>query len=100
MRSDLLSLRSLHITRPLSENGDILKNIVIDTVATNGDISFYRLSQNSVDAKGNIYIAGAIRVGGTQAWHYEYDGFIAKYNVNLELVWAKRLSAESFSVMA
>lgn len=51
-----------------------------------------RLLSQCTDAAGNIYLAGTVGVGNGPR-----DGFIARLDNNLNLVWARRMITENFS---
>ncbi len=80
----------------LSKNGEIESNIVLNHHFFR-EISFLSNQNISVDQSDNIYVVGQISRDSAD-WLYPNDreGFIAKFSPDLELIWAKRLSAENF----
>ena len=72
----------------ISKEGDVLNSSVII-----GDSVYLSISPFTVDSDGNIFMAARIK---TENIPNEKEGAIIKLNKNLELVWAKRLSAENF----
>ena len=74
----------------ISSKGEFKRSINIpgDSISINENLIF--------DKNNHIYISGNI-TSNNNTFRNNREGFIAKFNTDLELIWAKRLSAENFN---
>ena len=98
-------LLSIYVANPTSSNsdypgilkispeGEVLNNILFDSLSAQ---SFLRTGID-VDRDGNLFVSG--HMGNRPDWNNDNrsEGFIAKFDSDLNLKWAKRLHAENFS---
>lgn len=84
----------------LSPDGKIEKSITFDSLFYdfNAQNDPYQFQSLTSDSENNIYISG--KLDKQTDWNNNNirEGFIAKFNSELELQWAKRLSAANFSL--
>lgn len=70
-------------------SGELLENIIFNESFEN--LGFVREQNHGIDDLGNVYLTGlSDKVSGNK------NPFIAKFDSNLDLVWAKKLFAENF----
>ena len=76
----------------LSPIGELINNIILREETE--DLFFFTDQNLGIDDENNLVITGITKVSDTLS--RESKPFIAKFDSNLDLVWAKRLFAENF----
>ena len=76
----------------LTSSGEIINNIVLDNETD--ELNFLMEQSHGTDINNNTYVVGITRIALTTDRNVR--PFIAKFDSNLDLVWAKRLFAENF----
>jgi len=84
----------------LSESGQIFKSISFDSIFSTR--LFYRELYNfqsiTLDTNDNIYVSGKLDRKSEWNNNNSKEGFIAKFDSDLNLIWSKRLSSENFNI--
>jgi len=76
----------------LNTTGKIINNIILERRSL--DLEFFLEQDHGIDENNNCFVVGGVRITNTDRYR---QPFIAKFDSNLDLVWAKRLFAENFT---
>ena len=72
----------------ISSSGEVIDNVILNR----DSIEFLANEEFGIDQEGNLYIAAKIRTNSKS------EGVIIKFNRNFELVWARKLNIDKFSL--